>query len=118
MHSDLRQQIGDATGAHRSATFDPPSCALSQNSDMIISFVRLKYVALMTHCVHPQFPSRKSVIVVPAFGDNDKAILVAIRRNKEHVEVEGLSDGTRDQLYLALRLAAIEHHVETVAPAR
>src|SRR5207253_3969410 len=50
------------------------------------------------------------------FGDNDKAILVAIRRNKEHVEVEGLSDGTRDQLYLALRLAAIEHHVEAVAP--
>jgi uncharacterized protein YhaN len=27
-----------------------------------------------------------------------------------------LSDGTRDQLYLALRLAAIEHHVETVSP--
>jgi uncharacterized protein YhaN len=27
-----------------------------------------------------------------------------------------LSDGTRDQLYLALRLAAIEHHVQTVAP--
>ncbi len=27
-----------------------------------------------------------------------------------------MSDGTRDQLYLALRLAAIEHHVETVSP--
>ena len=32
------------------------------------------------------------------------------------MSVEGLSDGTRDQLYLALRLAAIEHHVESVAP--
>jgi uncharacterized protein YhaN len=51
-----------------------------------------------------------------AFGDDDKPILVAIRRNREQVEVAGLSDGTRDQLYLALRLAAIEHHVETVAP--
>ncbi len=50
------------------------------------------------------------------FGDDDKPVLVAIRRNSERVEVEGLSDGTRDQLYLALRLAAIEHHVETVAP--
>jgi uncharacterized protein YhaN len=30
--------------------------------------------------------------------------------------VSGLSDGTRDQLYLALRLAAIEHHVKTVGP--
>jgi len=51
-----------------------------------------------------------------AFGDDDKPVLVAIRKSGEHVEVEGLSDGTRDQLYLALRLAAIEHHVKSVAP--
>jgi uncharacterized protein YhaN len=50
------------------------------------------------------------------FGDNDKTVLVAIRSSKENIEIEGLSDGTRDQLYLALRLAAIEHHVETVSP--
>lgn len=50
------------------------------------------------------------------FGDDDKAVLVAIRQNGERVHVEGLSDGTCDQLYLALRLAAIEHHVEGVAP--
>ena len=51
-----------------------------------------------------------------SFGDHDRPVLVAIRENKEQVEVSGLSDGTRDQLYLALRLAAIEHHVEAVAP--
>lgn len=51
-----------------------------------------------------------------AFGDNDKSVLVAIRRTRENVEIDGLSDGTRDQLYLALRLAAIEHHVQTVSP--
>jgi uncharacterized protein YhaN len=50
------------------------------------------------------------------FGDDDKPVIVAIRRNREQVVVDGLSDGTRDQLYLALRLAAIEHHVQTVAP--
>jgi uncharacterized protein YhaN len=50
------------------------------------------------------------------FGDNDKSVLLAIRRNRENIEIDGLSDGTRDQLYLALRLAAIEHHVETVSP--
>jgi uncharacterized protein YhaN len=49
------------------------------------------------------------------FGDDDKPVLVAVRKNTEQVHVEGLSDGTRDQLYLALRLAAIECHVETVA---
>ncbi len=51
-----------------------------------------------------------------AFGGDDRPVLVAIRQSGEHVEVDGLSDGTRDQLYLALRLAAIEHHVEAVAP--
>ncbi len=51
-----------------------------------------------------------------AFSDNDKQVLVAVRKNKEHVEVKGLSDGTLDQLYLSLRLAAIEDHVARVAP--
>ncbi|HEX4664688.1 MAG TPA: AAA family ATPase, partial [Terriglobales bacterium] len=51
-----------------------------------------------------------------AFGEDDQLVLVAVRENKNEVEVAGLSDGTRDQMYLALRLAAIEHHVETVAP--
>jgi uncharacterized protein YhaN len=51
-----------------------------------------------------------------SFGDHDRPVLVVTRKNKEQVEVAGLSDGTRDQLYLALRLAAIEHHVEVVAP--
>jgi len=54
--------------------------------------------------------------VTTAFGDDDRPVLVAIRKKGEQVAVEGLSDGTRDQLYLALRLAAIEYHVETVAP--
>lgn len=50
-----------------------------------------------------------------AFGNDDRPVMVAIRKNKEQVEVAGLSDGTRDQLYLALRLAAIEDHVARVS---
>jgi uncharacterized protein YhaN len=41
--------------------------------------------------------------------DSDaKPVLVAQRANGSQVRVEGLSEGTRDQLYLALRLAALE----------
>jgi uncharacterized protein YhaN len=54
--------------------------------------------------------------LMTAFADDDKPVIVAIRKNKEQVEVAGLSDGTRDQLYLALRLAAIEDHVARVTP--
>jgi uncharacterized protein YhaN len=50
------------------------------------------------------------------FGSDDKPVLMAVRKAGEKIELDGLSDGTRDQLYLALRLAFIEHHVATVAP--
>jgi uncharacterized protein YhaN len=39
----------------------------------------------------------------------------AIALQKE-VDVKGLSDGTRDQLYLALRLASLEHHAKRGEP--
>ncbi|WP_437503289.1 AAA family ATPase [Sorangium sp. So ce1099] len=35
---------------------------------------------------------------------------------QREVDVSGLSDGTRDQLYLALRLASLEHHARTDEP--
>ena len=43
--------------------------------------------------------------------------IVAVAAAESHeVRVEHLSDGTRDQLFLALRLAAIEHFVRTRGP--
>jgi uncharacterized protein YhaN len=50
------------------------------------------------------------------FGEDDKPVLVAIRQGGERVHVDGLSEGTRDQLYFALRVAAIEDHVQRVSP--
>ena len=49
--------------------------------------------------------------ITSGFSDDDKAVLLCRRANEETVSVEGLSDGTRDQLYLSLRLAALEHHM-------
>jgi uncharacterized protein YhaN len=42
------------------------------------------------------------------FGESDEPVLSCVRANGERVGVQGLSAGTRDQLYLALRLASIE----------
>jgi uncharacterized protein YhaN len=39
---------------------------------------------------------------------DDHPVLIAQRRNGSRLRVEGMSEGTRDQLYLALRLAALE----------
>lgn len=38
------------------------------------------------------------------------------RPSGEVVDIEGLSDGTRDQLYLALRLAALDMHLDKAHP--
>ena len=40
--------------------------------------------------------------------DSGAPVLVGVRRSGEVVHVEGMSDGTSDQLYLALRLASLE----------
>jgi uncharacterized protein YhaN len=45
------------------------------------------------------------------FDDKGSAVLVGVRPNGQAVGVEGMSDGTRDQLYLALRLASLETYV-------
>ena len=41
-------------------------------------------------------------------GDDGNLVIVALRPDDSQCPAERLSDGTRDQLYLALRLAAIE----------
>jgi uncharacterized protein YhaN len=45
-----------------------------------------------------------------------KAVRAAANRPDSRVAVSGLSDGTRDQLFLALRLAGIEHHLKQREP--
>ena len=49
-------------------------------------------------------------LVPDVFGENQK--LYAKRRNGELLSTGALSDGARDQLYLALRLAGIEYQLE------
>ncbi|EIM98556.1 hypothetical protein WQE_23548 [Paraburkholderia hospita] len=44
--------------------------------------------------------------------DRQPLALAALRPGGERVEITGMSEGTRDQLYLALRLAALELHRE------
>jgi uncharacterized protein YhaN len=52
----------------------------------------------------------------PDFDDGGKPVLVGVRPGGKHVPVEGLSDGTCDQLYLALRLASLEIYVREHRP--
>ena len=48
--------------------------------------------------------------------EKGKPFLLAIRDNNMEVPVQAMSDGTRDQLFLALRLATLEQHLEIGEP--
>jgi uncharacterized protein YhaN len=50
------------------------------------------------------------------FDDQDRARLIGIRPNGATVGVPGMSVGTADQLYLALRIASIEDYLDRAAP--
>ncbi len=50
------------------------------------------------------------------FDSKDEPMLVCRRDSGDIVEVSGLSDGTRDQLFLALRLASLELHAKNNEP--
>ena len=50
------------------------------------------------------------------FNDKDEPILAGVRPSGERLTVEGMSTGTRDQLYLALRLASLEKYMDSAEP--
>jgi len=49
-------------------------------------------------------------------NDDGKPILLGVRPNDEEVPIVGMSDGSRDQLYLSLRLATLEQHLNKGEP--
>ncbi|MEQ8765999.1 MAG: AAA family ATPase [Planctomycetota bacterium] len=54
--------------------------------------------------------------LVEDVDDKDQPVLIGVREDGERVPVSGMSEGTRDQLYLALRLATLEQHLERIEP--
>ncbi len=50
------------------------------------------------------------------FDADDQQVLLCVRSDGREVRTDGLSDGTRDQLYLALRLASLSHYIDGREP--
>ncbi|MGQ9660400.1 MAG: ATP-binding protein, partial [Thermochromatium sp.] len=59
---------------------------------------------------------QRFIAVDSDFDVADQSILVGVRANGERVRVESMSTGTRDQLYLALRLAHLDLHLAHAPP--
>jgi uncharacterized protein YhaN len=50
------------------------------------------------------------------FNEKDEPILLGVRPRGKRIRIEAMSDGTRDQLYLSLRLASLEKYLEVSEP--
>jgi uncharacterized protein YhaN len=50
------------------------------------------------------------------FNADDVPVLMGLRPDQSKVPIAGMSDGSRDQLYLSLRLAALDRYLETHEP--
>jgi uncharacterized protein YhaN len=50
------------------------------------------------------------------YGDDDEPQLVGVREDNSKVGTGGMSSGTRDQLYLALRLSTLEKYLKQSEP--
>ena len=49
--------------------------------------------------------------LISSFDADDRQVLMCRRADGQDVGIDGLSEGTRDQLYLALRLAYLDQHL-------
>jgi uncharacterized protein YhaN len=50
------------------------------------------------------------------FNEKDEPILLGVRPTGQRIRIEAMSDGTRDQLYLSLRLSSLEKYLEASEP--
>ena len=48
--------------------------------------------------------------------EDDRQVILGLRLDAARVPVTGMSQGTRDQLFLSLRFAAIEQYIEGRGP--
>lgn len=129
-----RQELEKGTGAER-AVFEKLS-AEEEAKDLARRWVVLKLAgSLLAHSMETYRQQQADPVMVRAgdvfsdltggrfarliqvYDDNDDLQLAVERKTGEQVPLSGLSEGTGDQLYLALRLAFLEDYCRRNEPA-
>ncbi len=105
--------------------------ALAEMQDSAKRYARLKTSAILLQWAIDRYRREKQVPLLKraselfkvitgssfsrlevGFNDQDKACLTGVRPNDSVVAVSGMSTGTADQLYLALRVASVEDYLK------
>jgi uncharacterized protein YhaN len=119
---------GDAAAAERAAA-DADILSIAGSWLRRAAAVRLGALAIERHRSKVQDPlvtlagslfseatNRNFAGLAVDYGDDDQPTLVARRCSHESVAVDGLSEGTRDQLFLSLRLALLAQRTSEPMP--
>lgn len=121
-------QASDVVAAHKQAASDALATIVEDTTrfrqlHQAIDFLRKQVEAYRKKTQGPMLEGTSDLFrtltggaftgVAAQYDENDQPQLVALRGEDEMVAMTGLSEGTADQLYLALRLAAIELHLKS-----
>ncbi|CRI62892.1 putative SMC domain protein [Thiocapsa sp. KS1] len=142
-HRALIEEKADADRALKAMSGEGTAAALAEESQQILAgirthaeqYVRLKLAARILRDEIERFRRQNSdpilgrtgsyfasltcgafSAVETDFDEADQPVLVGLRNSGERLRVEAMSTGTRDQLYLALRLANLEHYLANAEP--
>ena len=132
----LKSQIEarDGTAAAAEAN-ERAALALAQLRDEVRTYLKLRAAALILQNQIESYRQKNQTPVLRRAGelfatltlgsfkglrdevdDEDHPVLKGVRPDNQEVGVEGMSDGARDQLYLALRLATLEQSLDNGEP--
>jgi uncharacterized protein YhaN len=140
---DLREELGREQREHDLLTGGDEAAQAAERAQEILAglredterYVRLRLAATVLRQEIERYRAENQAPVLRRAGDlftgltlghyrglqtdfdrDDEPVLVAVRDDGKKVRVEGLSKGTRDQLYLALRLATLERYLAHAEP--
>jgi len=127
IQNEITAKDGGAAAANASEEAEEHFAAMVSNTEQ---YLRLKIAALILEQQIEDYRKKNQAPVMARagelfsrltlgsyatlrdeLGDNGKPIILGVRPNDNEVAMEGMSDGSRDQLYLALCLATLEQHL-------
>jgi uncharacterized protein YhaN len=125
--------VGGDDGAAKAAA--DKQAALAEMSDIAEEYVRLRSAGLLLQWATDRYRREKQAPLLKRagelfailtggsfedlrleFDEQDRAQLAGVRANGSSVKVSGMSTGSADQLYLALRVAAVEDFLSHSVP--
>ncbi len=128
----LKHMDGSAEAAQKAEEAQEKAAAIAKQAR---HYARLKLASVMLHREIERYRDENQGPVVGRAGEllsvttggaysrlrtdydaQDQPVLRAVRDNGEVIGLEAMSDGTRDQLFLALRLAFLEKSVRETEP--